>query len=230
MSDDTADDGRGDAGEAGATAPRQGRRIFNDDRVHVVPARVQTFGMRVLLVTLSILFASGMIGYIFIRLRGAGMPAPGALRGEIAHPLLFVSTTIVLMASITIHLALVNIRHERPTSFLRWLLVTDFLALAFLAIQTPAMYALLTSDTGEGKSLLAPAIRDTRLYGLLFFFVLIHAAHVVGGLVYLVVVTSRAIAGHYDHEHVVGVRHAAMYWHFLDLVWLAMFGTFLVLG
>jgi heme/copper-type cytochrome/quinol oxidase subunit 3 len=60
--------------------------------------------------------------------------------------------------------------------------------------------------------------------------VLIHALHVLGGVIYLAIVTQRALAGRYDHEHYTGVKHAAMYWHFLDLVWLMMFGTFLVLG
>ena len=32
-----------------------------------------------------------------------------------------------------------------------------------------------------------------------------------------------AFANKYDHEHYVGVRSAAWYWHFLDIVWLVMF-------
>jgi cytochrome c oxidase subunit III len=73
-------------------------------------------------------------------------------------------------------------------------------------------------------------MRDTRLYGMIFFFVLVHAAHVLGGMIYLAIVTHRALDGRYDHENYVGVKHAAMYWHFLDVVWLLMFGTFLFAG
>ena len=36
--------------------------------------------------------------------------------------------------------------------------------------------------------------------------------------------------GAYDHENYLAVRHAALYWHFLDLVWLVMFLTFWALG
>jgi len=53
--------------------------------------------------------------------------------------------------------------------------------------------------------------------------------HVVGGLIYLMMVLLKAYAGRYDHERYTGVRHAAMYWHFLDIVWLVMFGTMVVL-
>jgi cytochrome c oxidase subunit 3 len=34
----------------------------------------------------------------------------------------------------------------------------------------------------------------------------------------------------YDHENFYGVRYAATYWHFLDIIWLLMFGTFLITG
>ena len=220
-----------DPGIPVSRAPARPRTLFSpDDHDHVVPARVQAFGMWLFLTTLTILFASGMIAYVFIRLRGQGMPPPGALRDQIARPLLFVSTTAVLLASVTIHMALVKVRRERRGAFIKWLLATDALALLFLAIQTPAMWGLLASDVGAGHALGQLGVRDTRLYGIIFFFVLVHAAHVLGGMIYLAMVTRRALAGRYDHEHVVGVRHAALYWHFLDLVWLFMFGTFLVVG
>jgi cytochrome c oxidase subunit 3 len=60
--------------------------------------------------------------------------------------------------------------------------------------------------------------------------VLLHAAHVVGGIILLALVARKAFRGGYDHEHHLGVHHAALYWHFLDIVWLVMFGTMLGLG
>ena len=46
----------------------------------------------------------------------------------------------------------------------------------------------------------------------------------------MAVVTSRARGQKYDHENYMGVQFAARYWHFLDIVWLAMFTMFLVMG
>ena len=211
------------------TPAAEGRRS-NNDRVHVVPSRVQTFGMWVFLVCLAVLFLSGMVGYAFIRVSGTGMPDPGSLRPALENPLLFVSTSLVLLASLAIHVAVLRIKRERRRSFLTWLILCDVLALAFVAIQTPAMIGLLGRDVGVAPALGTGGIRPTRAYGLIFFFVLVHAAHVVGGIIYLAFVTQRAFAGRYDHEHTVGVRHAALYWHFLDVVWLMMFGTFLIVG
>lgn len=67
------------------------------------------------------------------------------------------------------------------------------------------------------------------LYGLVFFLVLIHALHVFGGIIALARTWQQARRGVYDHEHYQPVRHVALYWHFLDAVWLAMFFTFLVM-
>ena len=215
----------------GADSPQTpARAARRPQRDHVVPARAQTFGMWLFLITLTMLFASGMVGYVFIRLAGAGMPRPGAMRPALLNPLLFSSTALVLLASVAIHMAVARVRRERFRPFIRWLLITDALALGFLTVQAPAMVGLFSQDEGIGHALGQTGVRDTRLYGLIFVFVLLHALHVLGGMIYLAIVTRRAFAGRYDHEHHTGVRHAAMYWHFLDGVWLLMFGTFLAVG
>jgi cytochrome c oxidase subunit 3 len=51
----------------------------------------------------------------------------------------------------------------------------------------------------------------------------VHALHVLGGLIGLGVTTAHAFQGRYDHENYVGVKSAAMYWHFLDGVWIIMY-------
>jgi heme/copper-type cytochrome/quinol oxidase subunit 3 len=68
------------------------------------------------------------------------------------------------------------------------------------------------------------------LYGLVFILILLHALHVLGGIIALGMVTWRARQGKYDHENYMGVQFAARYWHFLDIVWIGMFTMFLVMG
>lgn len=67
-----------------------------------------------------------------------------------------------------------------------------------------------------------------RLEGLLFILILLHALHFVAGMAALTVVTRRGLRGRYDHEYHGGVRMCALYWRFLDVVWIALFGTFLL--
>ena len=58
------------------------------------------------------------------------------------------------------------------------------------------------------------------VYALVFTLVLIHALHVIGGIVQLLIVWSKARRHRFDHEHYAPVKHAMMYWHFLDGVWV----------
>ncbi|HEX6985289.1 MAG TPA: cytochrome c oxidase subunit 3 [Planctomycetaceae bacterium] len=74
----------------------------------------------------------------------------------------------------------------------------------------------------------ARAPRPPRLEGLVFVLILLHALHFIAGMVGLTVVTVRGLAGRYDHEYHGGVRLCAVYWRFLDVVWIALFGAFLV--
>jgi cytochrome c oxidase subunit III len=67
-----------------------------------------------------------------------------------------------------------------------------------------------------------------RIEGLLFLLILLHAVHFVAGMIGLTIVTYRGLAGRYDHEYHAGVRLCAVYWRFLDVVWIALFGAFLL--
>ncbi len=196
------------------------------------PPQTATIGMWLFLSSLAMLFAASMFGYAFIRLMGPHSPDVGTVH---MPPLLWLSTILVLAASGTIHLASRAVRAERQTELRRYLLITLLLAAAFVAVQTPAMISLIGQHFDNVRA--AVALNDgvtsapaNRIYGLVFFLVLVHALHVLGGIVSLGWVTYRANRGAYDHESFGGVKHAAMYWHFLDVVWLVMFGTLFLVG
>jgi len=137
--------------------------------------------------------------------------------------LLWLSTALVIGVSIALSRALRFLRRERQESFRDWFRVSLLMAVGFIAVQTPAMLQLLRAHQ-QFRS------QGLFLYGLIFFLILIHALHVIGGIVAMVWVGIKAERGVYDHEHYLPVRHTAMYWHFLDFVWLTMFITFLATG
>lgn len=172
---------------------------------------LHTVGMWLFLAALGMLFASSMLAYLVIRLRG---PA-----SDVHLPkLLWLSTAVILLSSLTIHLALGAVGRERQRQFRAFLLATLALAVFFVIVQVPAMAALL-------KSHAAFRAQNLHVYGLVFFLVLLHALHVIGGIAGLARVAILAHLGRYDHESHASVRHIAMYWHFLDIVWLVMFGV-----
>ena len=63
---------------------------------------------------------------------------------------------------------------------------------------------------------------------MVFVLIFVHAVHVVGGLVALGIILVRANAHAYDHEHYAPVANLALYWHFLDGVWVVLFVAFLI--
>lgn len=195
------------------------------------PRRASAIGLWLVLAALAMLFIASMWLYILLRLHFFGRITDA----EIHMPALtWLSTLVLLAGSFTIHRAVVAIRRERLQTSLKFLYITCAIAVLFLAVQTPCMAAILQehealsaqSSAGKSPGQFAPV----SAYGLVFVLILVHALHVLGGIVALGVVTKRAREGKYDHENFLGIQFAARYWHFLDVVWLAMFTMFLVLG
>lgn len=200
-------------------------------RKHFTPPGTHALGMWLFLAALAVLFVAGMLAYIIVRITGTierTHPVTGEVVPAKAPPLhsidmpivLWLSTAAILISSFTIHRALDNVIHERQDRFRQALFVTILLALPFFLAQGAGLATLL-GRAAEGGAALQNAI---------VFLIIVHALHVVGGLVPLFVITRRAHAGKYDHEYHTPVRNLALYWHFLDAVWVVMFAAFLLLG
>jgi len=179
------------------------------------PPRAILIGMILFLAALGMLFAASVMAYVLIRLR------PDE-RAPLDLPwLLWLSTGLIVASSLTLALALRSVRRERQRDLRVWVLATALLAIGFVLVQGPCLAIFLSEHERHLDA-------GLHVYGLAFFLVLLHALHVIGGLVAMGVVGWRSIRGRYDHEQHMGLRLLTMYWHFLDAVWLIMFGVFVV--
>jgi len=221
--------------------PEYEHRGFFEDRHRYLPPGTGTLGMWLFLTSLGILFASSMVGYLVVRLltlhekvnpvtgelvRQAGPPL-GAIR---IPPGLWVSTAIMLASSFTIHLALRAVQQERQLVFRRCLAATAALAGLFLVVQIPSLWVLLQEHLAYRQALLDDSTVGLLPYGMVFFLIVLHALHLLGGIIPLGLVMYRARHHGYDHESHNGVKYLVMYWHFLDVVWLCLFVSFLLIG
>jgi len=175
-------------------------------------------GAYLLLISLGVFFFASLLLYaIYVTLR----VGPGA--GEIIPfylPPSFVLTTVALVAvSVLMHLAVAAVREERQTDFLRYIAIAFALSLLFFAIQGIGMLWMI-------QQLLKPSETMKNLYGFTLFLVLVHALHVVGGIAGMTFLVFGIFRKHYDHERHFPVRFCAMYWHFLDAVWILMLACF----
>jgi cytochrome c oxidase subunit 3 len=124
-----------------------------------------------------------------------------------------VLTIILVTSSFTCQFAVWAIRRDDRAGFVRNIGVTLVLGIVFLIGQAYD-YSTLgfgISDTPFG----------TTFYTLTGF----HGAHVFGGAVMLSVVLYRGLAGQFSARHHDAVEATSLYWHFVDVVWIALFAT-----
>ncbi|HEY0009350.1 MAG TPA: cytochrome c oxidase subunit 3 [Tepidisphaeraceae bacterium] len=204
--------------------------------------------MLVFLASLAMLFIASMFGYVLIRVTNSEVNF-----GTIHLPkTLWISTFLMLASSYTIHRAMDAIRREKQALFRTYITATIVFAAVFCAVQTPAMIGLYKQHLSTNAEFQQqrqvnptplPAYtpqsntderiagqRSVPFYALVMVLILIHALHVVGGLVSLGMVAYNGFKGRYDHEHYTGVRNCVLYWHFLDIVWIAMFTVIFAFG
>jgi len=176
------------------------------------------FGMWLFLIALAVLFVSTILGYVYVRVdNGAAFIPEGA---PPLPRLLLASTIALLLSSYTMQRALAAGRSGRRQQG-SWMLATLALAIAFLAMQGMAWWQLIAQQMHVSDSLYAWS-----------FYVLtaLHAAHVLGGLPPMILTTIRATRGAYTERNHRGIAYCAMYWHFLDGVWLLLYATLLLGG
>lgn len=174
-------------------------------------------GMRIFLATLGMLFVASLFGYVIIRTRAPEWPPAGM---PPLPPGLWVATAVIVACSATIHLALASIRLGQTSKASRWLAATFVLGIVFLVLQAFNWAALVGANvTATTKN----------LYAFTFYMLTgLHAAHVVGGLIPLGIVLARTVRGKYGSGWHAGIRYCAMYWHFLDAVWIVLFAVLVI--
>ncbi len=130
-----------------------------------------------------------------------------------------VSTVCLIVISFLVHAATRTVRRDRFRTT-GWLLgISTAAAVVFTVVQCLAMTEILLGPAtfqGPGRG----------VAGMVVVLAILHALHVLGGIIALGIVAARSAIGLYDHERHWPVDFAAHYWHFLDLVWLCMIVTF----
>ena len=202
-----------DAMPIGRDDPDPARRHLVDLNPHL------RLGMMLFLASLTMLFVASIVCYLVIRLASpATLPS-----GHIELPGgLWVSTVVLLGSGLTVYAADRSSRRDRIAALRLWLGLSFGLGVTFLAIQTPCMIDLLWAHK------MALTQYNSGIYGLTFALVIVHALHVIGGLIPLGLLTRKALRHSLGQELQPAVRACATYWHFLEVVWIVLFGMFLL--
>ena len=133
---------------------------------------------------------------------------------ESSRNLTFFNTFLLICSSVTMVLALKNLRLGNLGKFKGWLAATMLGGMGFLSMQAIEWTHLIH----EGVT--APSC----LFGGTFFILTgYHGFHVLGGVVLLGWALFRGCKGVYSKENYIGIEVVGLYWHFVDLIWILLF-------
>ena len=169
----------------------------------------------VLFLASEVLFFGGLFGaYFALRASTALWPPEGV---ELETVLATVGTVILVVSSFTFQAGVRAGERGRLGGLRAWSLVTLVLGATFLGIQWWDWSHL---DFGV----------SSHAYGTMFFTMTgFHGLHVAGGLVLMLVILGRLAQGAYRDGNLTGPQAVAYYWHFVDVVWVALYATLFLL-
>jgi len=177
-----------------------------------------------LFIASEIMFFAALFGVYFnVRSSAAVWPPEGTEfvswqgSGLLGLGLSVLITIILVSSSFTMQWATDRIRKGDRTGMNRALALTLVMGLTFLGLQ---VYDYLSLVTEHGFGI------NSGIYGSLFYTMTgFHGAHVVGGVVGITVILLRGVAGQFSAKHHIAVEAVSAYWHFVDIVWIALFAT-----
>ncbi|MFF1823092.1 heme-copper oxidase subunit III [Kribbella sp. NPDC058245] len=218
---------------ATATALPASREHGHHDRPSMV-----SVGTIVWLASELMFFAALFAAYFTIRSVTTAAAAPGvqtlwdASTEMLNVPFALTNTLVLVLSSVTCQFGVFAAEHGRvgrvgsAVNFLKWgmrewFILTYLMGAVFVAGQVTE-YATLIH---EGITI------SSSPYGSVFYLTTgFHGLHVTGGLIAFVFVLARTyMARKFTHEQAVSAIVVSYYWHFVDVVWIALFATIYLL-
>lgn len=128
-----------------------------------------------------------------------------------------ISTLVMLASSFTFYGALKATKKGNRSLATLLLWSTLFLGLSFVALQ----FVGFSQVIAEGYFFTGS--ESTITTSFLYIVVVVHLAHLLGGIISLLVVIYNHYKLKYENGKTLGVELAATFWHFVDIVWIYLF-------
>lgn len=128
-----------------------------------------------------------------------------------------ISTAVILISSVTFQLAKKAIKDNNRNLTSTYLLTTLALGLVFVYFQ----FEGFTQLVALGLYPVGPTSTVTTSF--LYVVVLTHLLHLAGGLISILVIIYNHFKQKYTSSQTLGIELGAMFWHFLDFLWLYLF-------
>jgi cytochrome c oxidase subunit III len=169
-------------------------------------------GMVLFVASEAMFFAALFAAYFTIYAKAPVWPPLNVPIPDLPIPIAL--TVILVSSSLVLQTGVRAARRGNTTALSRRLLATVILGLAFLALQ------------GYDYSQLTFGIHGGSYASLFYVMTGLHMAHVIGGVVFLSIVLAQSLTGQLSLRRHEPVEAAAIYWHFVDMVWIGLFSVF----
>jgi cytochrome c oxidase subunit 3 len=176
--------------------------------------RQRLLGFLFFLISDCVIFGNFIFSYLYLRSASPVWPPVG-----IERPYLYlaaVNSVVLFGSGATMHFAMEAFRAQHRGRFFGLLWSTIILGSLFLAGQAYEYTHL--HDTWAGST-----------FGASFFTLTgMHGFHVFIGVIFLLTVLMQTQRGTYTTERHFGLTAATLYWHFVDVIWVALFFLFYI--
>lgn len=182
-------------------------------------AEADIYGFWIFLMSDAILFALLFAIYGTQLAATAGAPGPGA---EFKISSAFIETAILLSSSLTYGLASISMKYDRTRiGLVLFLCVTLALGIAFLRFEVKDFMTMMSNHAAPERSGFLSA-----------FFALVptHGIHVTAGCIWIVVMLVQIAVFGLDDKVKLNLLKLGLFWHFLDIVWIAIFSVVYLQG
>ena len=162
------------------------------------------------MVSMTMMFAGLTSAYVVSRKRSdwVSFDLPNAF---------YISTLLIVLSSITFMLAKYFIKQNNRQLTSAFLLSTLFLGIGFVYFQFQGFNKLL--DLGLFFAGAQSTVKSSFIYGI----TIAHLAHVAAGIVVLLVVIFNHFDKKYSANDSLGLELGAIFWHFVDILWIYLF-------
>ncbi len=132
-------------------------------------------------------------------------------------PIAIISTAVIISSSITMLLAQMAIKKNNLKATTLWLLITLALGITFFFTQIEGWKQL----TSQGIFFVGKYSNASGSF--LYLIALVHLLHMIGGVIALGVSFTKSLLKKYSAQDYLGIELTAIYWHFLDFLWVYLF-------
>jgi cytochrome c oxidase subunit III len=129
----------------------------------------------------------------------------------------FISTACIIFVSLAFVLAKRAIKKEDKNLTGLFLISAMVLGIAFVYFQFQGFEVMVS----QGNFFTGPQSNITSTF--LYVVVITHLAHVAGGFISLLIIIYNHFKQKYNSSQFLGIELGAMYWHFLDFLWIYLF-------